>query len=78
MGKRKEKAKRLLADKHFEKKSVTLEEAKELVFHDADMELYADFIELIDSYHYNVQVPAEEIIRKQYEEDGVEYYNITK
>ena len=54
------------------------EEAKELVFHDADMELYADFIELIDSYHYNVQVPAEEIIRKQYEEDGVEYYNITK
>ncbi len=54
------------------------EEAKELVFHGADMELYADFIDLIDSYHYNVQVPAEEIIKKQYEEDGVEYYNITK
>lgn len=54
------------------------EEAKELVFHDVDKEEYADFIELIDSYHYNVQVPAEEIIQKQYEEDGVEYYNITK
>ncbi len=54
------------------------EEAKELVFYGADMEAYADFIELIDSYHYNVQVPAEEIVKKQYEEDGVEYYNITK
>ena len=54
------------------------EEAKELVFYGADMEAYADFIELIDSYHYNVQIPAEEIVKKQYEEDGVEYYNITK
>lgn len=54
------------------------EEAKEVVFHGADMELYADFIELIDSYHYNVQVPAEKIVKSQYEELGVEYYNITK
>lgn len=54
------------------------EEAKALVFSDVDKAEYAEFIELIDSYHYNVQVPAEEIIQKQYEEDGVEYYNITK
>ena len=54
------------------------EEAKSVVFDGADMEAYADFIELIDSYHYNVQIPAEEIIARQYEEDGVEYYNITK
>lgn len=53
------------------------EEAKEVVFHGADMELYADFIELIDSYHYNVQVPAEEIIKEQHER-GIDYYNITK
>ncbi len=54
------------------------EEAKEVVFSDADKELYADFIDLIDSYHYNVQVPAEEIIERQYEEKGIDYYNITK
>lgn len=54
------------------------EEAKSVVFDGMDLEFYSDFIDLIDSYHYNVQVPAEEIIKKQYEEDGVEYYNITK
>ncbi|MBQ8783497.1 MAG: hypothetical protein IJZ57_06985 [Clostridia bacterium] len=53
------------------------DEAKSVVFDGVDAEVYADFIELIDSYHYNVQVPAEEIIARQYEE-GVEYYNITK
>jgi hypothetical protein len=54
------------------------EEAKKLVFYDADMEKYADFIELIDDYHYNVQVPAEEVVKRQYEEQGIQYFNITK
>lgn len=53
------------------------ENAKEVVFHGVE-DQYADFIKLIDDYHYNVQVPAEEIIKRQYEEQGIEYYNITK
>ncbi len=54
------------------------DEAKRVVFDGIDTDVYADFIELIDSYHYNVQIPAEEIITHQKEELGIDYYNITK
>lgn len=51
--------------------------AKENVFHNADMEKWSGFIDIIDNYHYNVQVKAEEHL-KEYSERGIDVYNITK
>ncbi len=53
------------------------ERAKEVVFHGADMEKYADFIKTIDKYHNNV---AKEIDKdfKRYTEMGVDIFNVTK
>ena len=53
------------------------EKAKETVFHGADMEKYANFIEIIDNYHYNVTAEIEEDF-KRYEEMGVNIFNVTK
>ena len=51
--------------------------AKEVVFYGADMEKYANFIEIIDNYHYNVTAEIEEDF-KRYEEMGVNIFNVTK
>ena len=51
--------------------------AKENVFHNQDMDKWANFIEIIDNYHYNVQVKAPEHFR-EYAERGIEMYNIVK
>lgn len=52
--------------------------AKDVVFHDeADKEKYADFIEIIDNYHYNVQMKSNELL-ESFAERGVEVANITK
>lgn len=51
--------------------------AKENVFHNQDMEKWSSFIDIIDNYHYNVQVKAEEHF-KEYEKRGITVYNITK
>ena len=53
------------------------ERAKEVVFHGADMEKYANFIEIIDNYHYNVTAEIDEDF-KRYEEMGVDIFNVTK
>ena len=51
--------------------------AKETVFHNQDAEKYADFIEMIDNYHYNVQVKSNELL-KEYADRGINVANITK
>ncbi|MCQ2470872.1 MAG: hypothetical protein MJ147_02425 [Clostridia bacterium] len=51
--------------------------AKANVFHNADMEKLANFIDIIDNYHYKVQVKAPQHFRS-YAEKGIEIYNITK
>lgn len=51
--------------------------AKENVFHNADMEKWSSFIDIIDNYHYNVQVKQNELL-KEYSERGIDVYNITK
>ena len=53
------------------------EKAKETVFYGAPEGKYDNFIKIIDNYHYNVQVKAEELY-KSYIEDGIEVSNITK
>lgn len=54
------------------------ERAKDVVFHDdADKEKYADLIEMIDNYHYNVQMKSNELLT-EYAERGIEVANITK
>lgn len=53
------------------------ERAKENVFHNADMEKWAPFIDIIDDFHYNVQVKAAENYLK-YADKGIDVYNITK
>ena len=53
------------------------EKAKETVFYGAPEGKYDNFIKIIDNYHYNVQVKAEELY-KGYIEDGIEVSNITK
>ncbi len=53
------------------------ERAKEVVFHDADMEKYADFIKIIDNYHYNVTAEIEKDF-KHYADMGVDIFNVTK
>lgn len=53
------------------------EQAKKVVFHGADPEKYANFISIIDNYHYNV---ATEIYKdfKHYADKGVDIFNVTK
>ena len=51
--------------------------AKENVFYNADMEKWAPFIDIIDNFHYNVQVPAAEDF-KSYAEKGIDVFNIAK
>lgn len=51
--------------------------AKETVFYGADEAEYANFIEIIDNYHYNVQVKAPEMF-KEFRENGVNIANVTK
>lgn len=51
--------------------------AKETVFYGADMEKYANFIDIIDNYHYNVQCKAKKNL-KSYVKDGIEVANIVK
>ncbi len=51
--------------------------AKEVVFHGADMEKYANFIEIIDNYHYNVTAEINEDFER-YEAMGVDIFNVTK
>ncbi len=53
------------------------EKAKETVFYGADMDKYANFIEKIDNYHYNVQVKAPELFEK-WTNQGVNIANVTK
>lgn len=51
--------------------------AKETVFHGVDKEEYANFISIIDDYHYNVQVKAPEMFN-EFKERGVTVANVTK
>lgn len=51
--------------------------AKENVFHNADMDKWAGFIDIIDNYHYNVQVKDYELLQ-EFAERGIDVYNITK
>lgn len=51
--------------------------AKETVFYGKDKEQYADLIEKLDNYHYNVQVKSNDLL-KEYSERGIEISNITK
>lgn len=52
--------------------------AKDVVFHDeADKEKYADLIEIIDNYHYNVQMKSNELL-EDFAKRGGEVANITK
>ena len=53
------------------------ERAKDNVFHNVDKEKYADFIKMIDDYHYNVQVKSNELL-KEYADRGINVANITK
>lgn len=51
--------------------------AKNNIFHNADMEKWAPFIDIIDNYHYNVQMKAPELF-KDYESRGIIISNVTK
>ena len=53
------------------------EKAKETVFYGVDKEQYATFIDVIDNYHYNVQVKAPEMFR-EFSENGINVTNVTK
>lgn len=53
------------------------EKAKETVFYNVDKEQYADFFNIIDNYHYNVQVKSNELLKK-FADRGVNVANITK
>ncbi len=53
------------------------ERAKEVVFHGADMDKYANFIKMIDKYHNNVAKEIDEDF-KRYEEMGIDVFNVTK
>ena len=53
------------------------ERAKENVFHNQDMEKWSSFIDIIDNYHYNVQLKAPELF-KEFTERGINIANITK
>ena len=60
----------MVADEDYEK-------AKETAFYGADAEKYANFINIIDNYHYNVQNKLEENFNN-YMSRGVEIANVTK
>ncbi len=51
--------------------------AKKTVFYGADMQKYANFIKIIDNYHYNVQHKAKKNI-KSYIKNGIEVSDIVK
>lgn len=51
--------------------------AKENVFHNADTVKYANFINIIDKYHYNVQVKIPELLNK-FANRGIDIYNVSK
>lgn len=51
--------------------------AKNNVFHNADMDKWANFIDIIDGYHYNVQEKVPENFNK-YAEMGIDIFNISK
>lgn len=53
------------------------EKAKETVFYGADMNIYSDFIKIIDDYHYNVQCKANDDF-KSYVNNGIEVSNVVK
>lgn len=53
------------------------DKAKETVFYGVDKAEYATFIEIIDNYHYNVQVKAPEMF-KEFRTNGVNVANVTK
>ncbi len=53
------------------------EKAKETVFYGADENKYANFIDVIDNYHYNVQVKLPELWAG-FEADGINMANVTK
>lgn len=53
------------------------DQAKEVIFHGADKEKYANFINIIDNYHYNVTAEIEEDLLR-YAEMGVDIFNVTK
>ncbi|MBR3835340.1 MAG: hypothetical protein IKJ69_00960 [Clostridia bacterium] len=53
------------------------EKAKETVFYGTDTEQYANFIKVIDNYHYNVQVKLPELW-KGFEARGINMSNVTK
>lgn len=53
------------------------QKAKDTVFYGADMEKYANFIDKIDNYHYNIQCKAEENLKK-YEGNGTDVSVIVK
>lgn len=60
----------MVADRDYEK-------AKATVFADADMEKWQGFIDIIDAYHYNVQVKTPELFA-HYREKGIRVANIVK
>ena len=51
--------------------------AKDTIFHNADMDKWAGFIDIIDNYHYNVQMKVDEDFR-HYAENGVDIFNVAK
>ena len=51
--------------------------AKDTIFHNADMDKWANFIDIIDNYHYNVQEKAEENLAK-YADSGIDVFNVSK
>ena len=60
----------MVADRDYEK-------AKQTVFYGADMEKYANFIRIIDNYHYNVQTKLPELF-EHFREKGIGIANIVK
>lgn len=51
--------------------------AKEVVFHDADPEKYANFIKIIDNYHYNVAAEIDKDF-KTYADNGTNVFTVAK
>ena len=60
----------MVADRDYEK-------AKSIVFHDKDPDEWANFIRIIDNYHYNVQVKTPELFA-HYRDMGIGLANVVK
>ena len=60
----------MVADRDYEK-------AKATVFHDVDKDKWAHFFEIIDNYHYNVQVRTPELF-EHYWQKGIRIANVVK